>query len=448
MKYNFPAGLYTDVRIEHVFLTNITYTFRNLDECKEKKYSAAFVRVFDGERWYHSSTSDLNNIQDKINQLAAFTKKNANTAENPLYPLFSDNKDTVMVFENKKVSEVTLDEKITLLQEFMPKLEENKYIKLWSIRYVDEYKVKEFYSSKGAEVKFDYQRCGFRCGFQMAEGERIFREAYSVGKSSFNELNVFEMLPMLVKRINECEKYLLNSIPVESGNYTVILAPIITGIFTHECFGHKSESDFMLGDETAKAEWALGKKVGSDDLSIIECGDIKSVGYTPYDDEGIKAGCNYLVKNGILAGRLHNVSSAVDLGENTTGNGRAINYEYEPIVRMTTTYIDAGKQTEEELFAGVENGIYIKDAFHGSGMSTFTIAPSLAYYIRNGKIAEPVRVSVVSGNVFEALGKITGISDKLEITSFVTGGCGKMEQYPLPVGFGGPYIRVDNMNVQ
>ncbi|MGI6694492.1 MAG: hypothetical protein ACOX46_12020 [Limnochordia bacterium] len=30
------------------------------------------------------------------------------------------------------------------------------------------------------------------------------------------------------------------------------------GVFTHESFGHKSESDFMVGDEAMKAEWALG----------------------------------------------------------------------------------------------------------------------------------------------------------------------------------------------
>ena len=31
---------------------------------------------------------------------------------------------------------------------------------------------------------------------------------------------------------------------------------------------------------------------------------------------------------------------------------------------------------------------------------------------------------------------------------FVTGGCGKVEQMNLPVGFGGPCVRVSSMNVQ
>ena len=43
---------------------------------------------------------------------------------------------------------------------------------------------------------------------------------------------------------------------------------------------------------------------------------------------------------------------------------------------------------------------------------------------------------------------LDGLSDRTEMFSFVLGGCGKMEQYPLPVGFGGPYVSVSKMTVQ
>jgi len=172
------------------------------------------------------------------------------------------------------------------------------------------------------------------------------------------------------------------------------------------------------------------------------------MGYTPYDDEGIPATKTYLVKNGILAGRLHSAVSAADLDETVTGNARAMSFEYEPIVRMTTTYIDNGDKTVEELISSTENGVYVKNIMHGSGMSTFTLAPSLAYYVKNGKISKPVRISVVSGSVFEALSNVDGIADDREMMAFVTGGCGKMAQFPLSVGFGGPHIRIQNMQVQ
>jgi len=446
MKYVFPEGFYTDVRIEHVFSTNIRYIKRELQENKEQKYSAAFIRLYDGKMWYYSSTSDLDGIQGEIDALAVLAEKNLKIEDSAVYKHLSAHKDVVMTFVGREVSSVPLDDKINLLQGVMPHLESNEYIKIWSLFYLDTYKVKEFYNSKGADLKFDYQRAGFTARYTMIDGEKKMSEALSKAGVSFPELDAYDV--ELHKQLDECQEFLLNSEPVEPGKYSVIFAPRVTGAFVHECFGHKSESDFMVGDEATRKEWELGKRVGFEDLTIAESGYIMGNGYTVYDDEGNKATMTHLVKDGILAGRLHNAVSAADLDESATGNGRAISFEYEPIVRMTTTYIDKGKKTFDELIAETENGILLNDLSHGSGMSTFTIAPTFAYYVKNGKIDKPVRISVVTGNVFEALSDIDCITDTVEIFSFVGGGCGKMEQYPLPVGFGGPYIRVKNMQVQ
>lgn len=115
---------------------------------------------------------------------------------------------------------------------------------------------------------------------------------------------------------------------------------------------------------------------------------------------------------------------------------------------MTNTYIEGGNDTFEELVAGIKKGYFIKGVNHGSGMSTFTIAPSIAYEIVDGKIGAPVKISVITGNVFETLGLIDGVTKDVEINNSVTGGCGKMEQFPLHVAHGGPYVRVKEMNVQ
>ena len=104
--------------------------------------------------------------------------------------------------------------------------------------------------------------------------------------------------------------------------------------------------------------------------------------------------------------------------------------------------------TFEELIAPIQKGYYIKTISHGSGMSTFTIAPAVAYEIVDGKLGDPVQISVLTGNVFETLHLIDGLTKDVELLAVVLGGCGKMEQMNLPVGFGGPYVRVSSMNVQ
>ena len=81
-------------------------------------------------------------------------------------------------------------------------------------------------------------------------------------------------------------------------------------------------------------------------------------------------------------------------------------------------------------------------------MSTFTIAPNFAYEIKDGKICNPVKIAVITGNVFETLNLIDGVSDKAEVISSAFGGCGKMEQFPLSVSFGGPFVSISEMTVQ
>lgn len=94
-----------------------------------------------------------------------------------------------------------------------------------------------------------------------------------------------------------------------------MLSPTVAGVFAHESFGHKSESDFMLGSETMRREWELGKQVGWEGLSILDSGVPNGSGYCPYDDEGTRARDTYLVKNGVLTGRLHSAATAAALDE-------------------------------------------------------------------------------------------------------------------------------------
>ncbi len=243
----------------------------------------------------------------------------------------------------------------------------------------------------------------------------------------------------------ECTEFLNYARPVKPGKHTVVLAPQPAGVFAHESFGHKSEADFMVGDKKMKEEWAIGKKVGAAILSIVDDGSRLGTGYVPFDDEGTPAQATYLVRNGILTGRLHSAATAATLGEEPTGNARAVNFEYEPIVRMTTTFILPGNKSKEELLGEVKEGILVEKVCYGTGHSTFTLVPTLAYRIKKGKNTGPVNISAITGDLFTTLGEINGLSDRLELSP---GGCGKWEQTPLPVGFGGPYVRVRNLLVQ
>ncbi|HOI92009.1 MAG TPA: TldD/PmbA family protein [Candidatus Rifleibacterium sp.] len=444
--YKFPAGFYADVRIEKVFRSLVRIETGRLEEVKEKDDTGAFIRLFDGQRWFYASTTDLASIDFELAGLAKLGRADARINEHPAVRKMQVNTGDHCRFAQTSVSKVQLPEKITLTESFADLVKNDGQISHWSVSYSDAHIIKQFYSSLGASLKFDTQTAGLRLGFRFGSGANVFSETWCKALPEFKPLaGLHHEARELVEKARE---FFTSAEKIQGGNYTVVLSPMAAGIFAHESFGHKSEADFMIGDEGMKKEWQLGKRVGSELLSIVDDGNLPGSGFTPFDDEGNRAEKTVLIGKGILRGRLHSAATAAELDEAATGNARSINFEYEPIVRMTATYIEPGNCSKEELIGSIDHGILIESVKHGSGMSTFTLAPSMAYLIENGKVTRPVKFSVITGNVMKTLDQIDAVSDRLEILSFVGGGCGKMEQYPLPVSFGGPYVRVREINVQ
>jgi TldD protein len=235
---------------------------------------------------------------------------------------------------------------------------------------------------------------------------------------------------------------LLAAPQVKGGEYTVVLDPVLAGVFVHEAFGHLSESDFVYEDDRLRQVMVLGKRFGSHELNIVDSAARPGLrGSYKYDDEGVPATKTYLIKEGKLVGRLHSRETAAKMGEKPTGNARAINYRYPPIVRMTNTYIEPGKSSFEDIIAGIKEGVYARNWFGGTtSMEMFTFSAGEAYMIRNGKLAEALRPVVLTGNVFTTLNNIDAIAGDLDMNQ--GGGCGKAGQMPLPVSNGSPHIRI------
>jgi TldD protein len=441
---DFPDGVYADVRYERVASTMVTIRDGSLEDATARSTTGAFLRVRKGGRWLYASTTDLGSISARLAAMARSTALPAVKGAPDVESQLVAHKAQDRRIEGRVVSSIPIAEKIDLLRSQMGVMQ-RPTVRSWGAIFLDTHRARRFVSSKGADVRREHQVAGWGWQFALAEGTRTWSDRAEGGGESFEELAA--SLARLPSHVEHSEEFMRHAEALEPGPRTVVLAPPVAGVFAHESFGHKSEADFMLGDPNMLEEWRIGKPVGSPILSIADDGTLPGPGYTPYDDEGQRAERTWLVKDGQLMGRLHSAETAAALGESRSRNARAMDFTFEPMVRMTTTFIAPGSSTKEEVFSGVDDGIFIERCRHGSGMSTFTIAPSLAWRIRGGKIAEPVRVNVITGSVFETLGLIDGLSDELELHRAVLGGCGKMEQYPLPVAFGGPYVRVSRMMV-
>lgn len=433
---------FIDIRLEEISKTNLTLKNGELEQGNQVPAVGAFIRVRQNDKWYYSSTTEIDLLHKNIVELVASTgvEEPLRSAQNVSYSFEKKELLTpdLLVFKSIK-------EKLNLILPLKEVFKREKNVILSSISYIDTITRRWYKNSEGKSYYYDKDLVGVNTYYVLKDGEDIFNTSFS--KTGHYDADFDNFTEELYNDIQEARLF-VKAPTITPGKYPVILSEEAAGIFAHESFGHKSEADFMIGDETMKKEWEMGKKVGSDILSIVDEGDIPGTsGYMPFDDEGNAKQKTYLIKNGLLTGRLHSSHTAEVLEEEPTGNARAMNFFYEPIVRMTNTYIEAGEVTFEELCAPIQNGFYIGKVSHGSGMSTFTLAINRAWHIKDGHLAEPVKVNVITGTVFQTLNDIDGLSNELKILSFAGGGCGKMEQWPLPVGFGGPKVRIREMMV-
>ena len=235
---------------------------------------------------------------------------------------------------------------------------------------------------------------------------------------------------------------LLAAPSVKGGTYPVVLDPRLAGVFVHEAFGHLSEADFVYENPQAREMMTLGRRFGSDLVNIGDDGSAAGLrGTLPYDDEGTPTRDTKLIERGILVGRLHSRETAARMGERPTGNARAINFRFPPIVRMTNTYIEGGSGSFEDLIADVKLGVYAVDWIGGQTfLENFSFSAAHGFMIRDGKVAEMVKDVVLGGNLFKSLQSIDGLAGDFRFNK-TGGGCGKGGQSPLPVTEGAPHVR-------
>jgi TldD protein len=241
---------------------------------------------------------------------------------------------------------------------------------------------------------------------------------------------------------------LLGAREPEAGAYPVVVGPGWGGVLVHECFGHSMEGD-VIRRKTSIRAGQVGVQVASRGVTIVDSGVVPhSRGSFRVDDEGTPAQRTVLVEDGALTGYLWDWLNAKLTGNRPTGNGRRSSYRDFPLCRMTNTYIEAGRETPEDLIASVPRGLFCKSLGGGSvspADGNFSFQVTEAYAIENGRLAWPVRNATLTGNGNDAMLKIDGVANDLEIDG-TTGSCGKDGQWK-PVGVGQPTVRFTEITV-
>lgn len=296
----------------------------------------------------------------------------------------------------------------------------------------------------------------------FAEDERIrTRIAVSAVASNESEKQTGYFGPGALKGFEFCKNLDIRSVAEEaarsavtmlnakncpSGAMPVIIDNGFGGVIFHEACGHGLEAAAVAKNASVFAG-KIGKRIASEKVTAVDDGTISnSWGSLNIDDEGVKASKNILIENGILKNYMVDRRNGKILNMNPTGSARRESYKFEPVSRMTNTYIAAGADKKDDIISDTEYGLYAK--YMGGGSvnpvsGEFNFAVSEAYIVRNGRICEPVRGATLIGKGSEVLFNIDRVSDNLALAE---GMCGASSG-SVPVCVGQPMIRVKNITV-
>jgi TldD protein len=401
------------------------------------------VRTYSKGCWSFASFNDLDDLEENLAYVDSEARRAKGRSPNKLAPA-RPAVDEIILRLDDDPRDIALEEKIHIADKYNKSILCSRNIQTSRVDYADSFQRRYYLNSNGADIVEEQCHCGIGFTAFAKKGKNV-----QVRRRSFANTKGFNTVRNLEGEVEQTIKEaidLLSAEKVKAGVYSVVVDPLLAGVFAPEAFGHLSEADFVQENKKMQSIMKLGAAFGNRQLTIVDDATLPGArGSYHYDDEGVPARKSYLIKSGVLVGRLHSRESAGRMRERSTGNARAITYRYAPIVRMSNTYVESGRSSFEDLIRGIDNGVYAIGALGGqTQLEMFTFSSAMAYMIKDGKLGKMVRDVVLTGNVFATLKAIDGVGNDMEMHGSL-GGCGKGGQYPLPVGHGGPHLRIQNV---
>lgn len=431
---------YTEVRYEHLDSTSIICRGKQIDKVAAGKSRGGIVRACTRGGW---GTATFDNLDDLPASIAEAAESAALVGrEKTRLAAISPIQRMVPTCLQRDFRGVRFDDKLALASRYNDILFKiDPAVQSTSVYYSDNFRTVHFASSLGTYYCEDRPRVILSWTAFARDGSLVQQAGDGISSAI-----TYDAMLGLEPRMEQAGKQavaLLKAPRCPGGRHTVVLDPTLAGVFGHEAFGHLSEADFLYENAKMRDLMTLGRPMGVKALNIYDDGSMPGlIGSQMLDDEGTPMGRTWLIKEGVLAGHLHSRETAARMGEKPTGNARAINRHFSPIVRMTNTCIAPGDQSFERLLAGVDDGIYACSFYGGqTALEMFTFSAKYAYRIEHGKIGELLRDVTLTGNVFETLKAIDGFGSDFRVLQ-MSGGCGKNGQSPLPVTCNAPHLRI------
>ena len=439
------------IRLEQAAETNIFLRSSKIETLSESIALGGQIRACYKGGWGFAAFNDLDTLVARIEEAIAAARIVGDT-ETVLAPVASVQTTCSVPLKGSNPRNIPLIDKKALCDRYDRLLRSyHECLTTTTVGYSDSSQRIILATSEGSLIDQSWSDLEMRFSATARKGEAI-----QTGRETTGSRQAYEDLTNLEQQVTKAAQRAVDALTlpkIKGSKYTVVIDPILTGLFVHEAFGHLSEADLAYENPDLLEVMSMGKRFGSEELQIFDGAapipaeeNYVHRGSYFYDDEGTPATTTQLIEDGVLVGRLHSRETAGKLGEQPTGNARCLNYHYSPIVRMTNTWIGRGKTPVKDLYQDISEGVYARNWLGGmTNGEMFTFSAGEAWMIRNGELAEPVKDVTLSGNVFKTLANIEAIGDDFYWDE--SGGCGKGGQSGLAVGCGGPSLRIKDVTI-
>lgn len=377
-----------------------------LNFAKEEIETGIGIRVIKDNKIGFAFTSNLDKISETAKQSIENTKLNK-VDENYSFAEVEKVNNVKKVYD-KKFNDLDLDESVELLKGVISQAMDSG-CEVTGSGFSATAGKSLILNSNG--VSIENKGTGFGIGLSVTiqkEGE--IATAYNSISSRYYDLDGEK----LANEVCELAKSSLNTKPVETDNYNVVLDYYAATGLLQTFINAFDGENVRRGRSILKDK--LGSEIANPHLSIIDNPLLeKGMNSTKCDGEGSVSKTTELIKEGKLNSFIYDIYTANKEGVKTTSNGYRGSYLTTPMISPSNIEF---KFSEMKDLSEIKKGVLttsVLGAHTANPISgDFSVEANNAFKIENGEITDPINKAMISGNIFEIMKKVEGLTSEIK----------------------------------